>query len=371
MEYRDRINKIVEAMAAEEIDIVVGFSPAIHHVDFGDSVTLLSGVKSLGPSFCVLNRNGEMELVCSPSWDKKRIQKLSRVKNLETTDNLKKVLRERFAGKEKTLRIGTVELEKMPHVLVDEFKETLKGQLTNLNNLVFGAATQKTKQELENAREATRIAEKTYEYLLEITEPGIPEYTLAAEMKCYSLSLGADDNFMMFHAERHPQAVQPSGERRLEKGDLILAEITPSYNGQFAQVCRTIFLGSPTREHIEKYDLVVEAMMNGISQAKPGVPIKEICKGVDEILRAADYAEFCEPPYMNRRGHGLGLSSMEPGDISLINETILEEDMFFVVHPNQYIPEVGYLLCGEPIIITPEGAEIVTKNRASLGIVHC
>ena len=182
-------------------------------------------------------------------------------------------------------------------------------------------------------------------------------------------SIGADDNFMMFHAEGHPLAVQPSGERKLEKGDLILAEMTPSYRGQFSQICRTACVGEPTNEQQEKYNLVVTAMKNGIGRAKAGVPMKEICLGVDEVLCDNGYAAYCAPPYMNRRGHGLGIASMAPGNVSLNNETILEDGMFFVVHPNQYIPEVGYLLCGEPIIVRENGADVLTKNRAALGAI--
>ena len=32
--------------------------------------------------------------------------------------------------------------------------------------------------------------------------------------------------------------------------------------------------------------------------------------------------------------------------------TVLEPDMVFMIHPNQYLPETGYLLCGEPVVLT-------------------
>lgn len=60
---------------------------------------------------------------------------------------------------------------------------------------------------------------------------------------------------------------------------------------------------------------------------------------------------------------------MAPGNVALKNETILEYGMFFVVHPNQYIPETGYFLCGEPILIQQPSAEILTTSRAALGVI--
>ena len=40
--------------------------------------------------------------------------------------------------------------------------------------------------------------------------------------------------------------------------------------------------------------------------------------------------------------------------------------MFFVIHPNQYLPETGYLLCGEPVLITANRTEILSERRATL-----
>jgi hypothetical protein len=39
------------------------------------------------------------------------------------------------------------------------------------------------------------------------------------------------------------------------------------------------------------------------------------------------------------------------------------------VHPNQYLPEVGYLLCGEPVRVTATGVETVSSRTATLGVV--
>jgi hypothetical protein len=43
--------------------------------------------------------------------------------------------------------------------------------------------------------------------------------------------------------------------------------------------------------------------------------------------------------------------------------------MVFVMHPNQYIPETGYLMCGEPVVITPKGAEALSAQMAQLDCV--
>jgi Xaa-Pro dipeptidase len=52
--------------------------------------------------------------------------------------------------------------------------------------------------------------------------------------------------------------------------------------------------------------------------------------------------------------------------VALDNDIVLEPDMLFMIHPNQYLPETGYLLCGEPAVLTPRGAQALTHQPAAL-----
>jgi Xaa-Pro aminopeptidase len=47
----------------------------------------------------------------------------------------------------------------------------------------------------------------------------------------------------------------------------------------------------------------------------------------------------------------------------------MEAGMTFVMHPNQYLPETGYLMCGEPVVITPDGAKELSERAAELDSV--
>ena len=58
-----------------------------------------------------------------------------------------------------------------------------------------------------------------------------------------------------------------------------------------------------------------------------------------------------------------------PGDITEDSEVVLEEGMVFVMHPNQYLPETGYLMCGEPVVITPHGAQSFSERDAELDFI--
>ena len=108
-------------------------------------------------------------------------------------------------------------------------------------------------------------------------------------------------------------------------------------------------------------------MQAGFAAAVPGATMADICRAMNAVLEAEGYGEFCHPPHIRRRGHGLGFGSIGPGDVALDNATVLEPDMLFMIHPNQYLPETGYLLCGEPAVLTPQGAQALTRAARRIG----
>ena len=66
---------------------------------------------------------------------------------------------------------------------------------------------------------------------------------------------------------------------------------------------------------------------------------------------------------MRARGHGFGVGSIAPGAVIDDETTVsFERDQIVVVHPNQYIPETGYLACGETFLVTEAGAEASLGN---------
>jgi Xaa-Pro aminopeptidase/Xaa-Pro dipeptidase len=264
-------------------------------------------------------------------------------------------------------QVGIAGLPFLPSGMARPISAALPGA-RGADKLVFDAARTKTAEEIGFAREAARIAELGYTRLLQIAVPGMTEDELALALKDYMKTLGAEDNFLLLCAGPHNRAVQPSTGRKLAPGDIILAEITPSYRGQLTQICRTVVIGEPPEVLSRKYQLVVDAMQQGIAAARPGVPMAEVCGAINAVLEEQGYGEYCHPPHIRRRGHGLGFASTRPGDVSLDNATVLEPDMLFMIHPNQYLPETGYLLCGEPVVITAGGAEVLTREQSSLGI---
>jgi len=368
MNFQERLADIRRRMQDEKLALLIGLHDGAHFIEKPNPVMVLTGFKAVGAAAAVLRSDGSTELIVTPSWDAERAAEFCPQARVVGADDVVEALFALIGHDWHWAEVvGIAGLPFLPSGMASRVTAVLR-RARAADKIVFDAARAKTEEEIAFAREAARIAELGYARLLQIAWPGMTEDKLALELKWYMKTLGAEDNFLLLCAGPHNRAVQPSTGRKLARGDIILAEITPSYCGQLTQICRTVVIGDPSEELAAKYDLVVRAMHQGIAAAKPGVAMSEVCRAINAVLEAQGYGEYCHPPHIRRRGHGLGFASVRPGDVSLDNATVLEPDMLFMIHPNQYLPETGYLLCGEPVLMTPHGAEVLTKEQSSLGI---
>jgi Xaa-Pro dipeptidase len=365
MTFEQRLAAIRANLAATQFDCVIALHDGAHFIEKPDPVMVLTGFKALGPVAAILDQTGAVSLVVTPSWDAERAGEVCADVRIVPANDLISGLTKGLGPGHRRVVIGTAGLAAMPYGLARRFADLLP-RSQPADAIVFEPARRKTDRELAHAREATRIAELGYRHLLDIARPGMTEDELAAELRWHSKSLGAEDNFVLLCAGPHNKAVAPSNGRPMQAGDIIVCEITPSYRGQLAQICRTIVLGEAPPLLRDKYGLVVSSMQAGFAAARPGATMADICRAMNAVLEAEGYGEFCHPPHIRRRGHGLGFGAIGPGDVALDNESILEPDMLFMIHPNQYLPETGYLLCGEPAVLTAQGAQALTRRQAAL-----
>ena len=369
MNFQDRLADILWRMQEARLDLVIGLHDGAHFIEKPNPVMVLSGFKSLGAAASVLHADGRLTTIVTPAWDAERVGDANAGIGIGAVgaDDIVAGIQDALGGAV-PMSTGIAGFRVLPSRIADRIAAAFPNAVA-ADKLVFDAARTKTIEEIADARAAARIAERGYHHLLAVARPGMSEDDLAVELKWHMKSLGADDNFLLLCASPHNRAVQPSNGRKLQTGDIILAEITPSVNGQLTQICRTVVVGKPSDELARKYALVVRAMDHGIEAAKPGVAMGQVCRAINAVLEAQGYGEYCHPPHIRRRGHGLGFGSMRPGDVALDNTTVLEPDMLFMIHPNQYLPETGYLLCGEPVVMTQHGAEPITTEKAALASI--
>jgi Xaa-Pro aminopeptidase len=343
-----------------------------HHAFTGTNPAwYLSAFKQLGPHLAVIvPLVGEPSCGLTPGWDAARYRERATMEFVAVaperflstvTDVLK---RRRLHGKALAVAGGNLE----PKAIGDAWAEVLGRAPVRAEKLVSDLAKIRDEWSLNCTRRGVEIAERGYENLLATTTAGMREYELAANLEVFMRSLGAEDNFQLMSASQHNTAGHFPTDRVLEKGDLVLAEITPAVEGEFIQICRSAVLGGPSPLQLEKFELLTRALEAGMRAAKPGVSVGELVDVINAPIAAAGYERYTKPPYMRTRGHSMGLGSMEP-EIAPGYGHALQENMVFVMHPNQYIPETGYIMCGEPVIVTANGAKNLTSRMGTLGTI--
>ena len=117
----------------------------------------------------------------------------------------------------------------------------------------------------------------------------------------------------------------------------------------------------------DKYAILIRAFDKSLEPVKAGTPAAHISRSMNQVFKDAGYGEYCYPPYMRARGHGLGVGSIAPGgNIDDDSKQLLESQQVIIVHPNQYLPETGYLACGETFMVTDTGVERLAKTKTKL-----
>jgi Xaa-Pro dipeptidase len=361
-----RLTRVQSAMRAAALDGLVVYYGGQHNMLRMDQIAYLTDYRTLGPAVLIVPRDGIPELIMSPVWDAERAEETkARMRvNAVTPDRVLKTA----AAVAKTLpgRIGLSGRPVMPIAAYDEFSRAYGRELLDGETVITSVSATRTPGELERIEHAAKIADQGFEALRETVHVGMREYELAAEIEAVMHAAGAEDNFGLIAAGSHNVAIRPPTDRRLEEGDVIIGEITPCYRGYLAQLCRTYILGEPTDIQRSTYDMLLAALVDGKTAAKPGQPSAEIARAINGVIGAAGYEEYCKPPYMRTRGHGLGLGGVVPYDITDGASPKLECNMTMVIHPNQYVPETGYMMCGDTVVIEEHGPRALTKTPLKL-----
>jgi Xaa-Pro dipeptidase len=326
-----------------------------------------SGVRPLGPrNAAVLTAEGAVCLLVDPPWDSARMAAKSWITDVRGaksfTDDLIGILTEYRLSNSPVALIGGRE---MPEAIYERLSAQVK--LDAADALFETIAKSKSPRELAAIYRAARIADIGYEVFIDAARPGMKETELVAEIEFAMRAAGADDIFILISSGPHNYEMHEPTDRRLRKGDIIIGEITPVVDGQFFQLCRTVVLGKPPAVVADKYLILLHALDESLAQIKPGVESSSLSKAMNRVIGEAGYGDYCYPPYMRARGHGFGVGSIAPGGaIDDDTKTPFERLQVVVVHPNQYLPETGYLACGETVLVETTGIQRLAATETRL-----
>ncbi|MBI2349844.1 MAG: aminopeptidase P family protein [Deltaproteobacteria bacterium] len=365
--YQAKLKSLQEAMKKEGLGALLFYSTGQLSMLEVNPVLWISGALPMGQDTGVLiTAAGEATMLISLSWDLGRVRRQSWIEEIRVADRFVDAVKELIEQKGLQGKIGIAGLGWMPAAIYRGLERALPGRVDAADAIFQSLARHPGREALAALERAATIADAGFSAILERAKIGMPEHELAAEVEYAMRSQGAEDNFGMVTASDHSHCTHPPGNRKIQPGDTIIAEITPAIEGHFVQLCRTAVMGAVSPLLREKFDIMEEAMEKSLEQVRVGKKAGEIARVMNQVFTAYGYEKYCRPPYMRVRGHGLGFLSMPFPEIVDENESVIEEGMCFVVHPNQYLPETGYLMLGDTVWVEANGPRRLTQTPMKL-----
>ncbi|HEV8338557.1 MAG TPA: Xaa-Pro peptidase family protein [bacterium] len=149
----------------------------------------------------------------------------------------------------------------------------------------------------------------------------------------------------------------PTTARRLERGDLVMLELSTVADGYYSDLTRMATVGSPSAQQQDLLDAVAAAQQAAVAAVRPGVSGDAVDRAAREVLRQREFEEY----FIHLTGHGLGFRYHEgvpllyPGA-----DGVLAEGMVTSIEPGIYARTFGGVRIEENVAVTGDGAEVLS-----------
>lgn len=230
--------------------------------------------------------------------------------------------------------------------------------------------TIKSAEEIDWLRKAAAFTDQTIYALQEQIKTGMPEYALLGIIEGAYRAEGGIPHiaFLRSMAMDDPNGCLPSQNpsgRTIQKGDVIITEISASYWGYSGQIHRPIFVGAdPTPEWQQMFDAAQQAYENIAETIRDGATEGDVVRAAavigeqgydfyDDLIHG--YGVDIHPPLIDR-----SVTQYWPWDDSnpAPQGKKFETNMAIVIQPNPITPDERMgLQLGALTIVTEQGTE--------------
>jgi Xaa-Pro aminopeptidase len=225
----------------------------------------------------------------------------------------------------------------------------------------------KDPDELERLRAAAHGADAVFVEIVRLPFTGRRELDVAADLARLLRDHGHElVGFTIVGSG--PNSASPhhdSGDRTIQQGDAVVMDLGGVASGYWSDITRTVFVGDPTDEQRQVYDLVREAQEAAFAAIRPGVACEEVDRAARAVIEEAGYGDR----FIHRTGHGIGIELHEPPYIVRGNAAPLQPGMTFSDEPGVYLPDRFGVRIEDQVEVTAEGARRLNGASRELTVV--
>lgn len=264
----------------------------------------------------------------------------------------------------------TVAIDKTwPARFLLRLQELHSGKCINASPIADGVRAIKTPEEQEKMRRASRLNDGVMAKIVAAASESHTETELSELLLQYYLEAGCEGYsfspitaFGGNAADPHHVTDGTTGKR----GDCLVLDIGGKKDNYCSDMTRTVFLGEVSPRQREIYEIVKEANRRGIAAAKPGNRMCDVDKAARDYITQQGYG----PYFTHRTGHSIGLEVHETGDVSAVNEAIIQPGQCFSVEPGIYLPQEGIgVRIEDLVLITETGCEVLNHYPKELTVI--
>jgi Xaa-Pro aminopeptidase len=250
-----------------------------------------------------------------------------------------------------------------PAFLVDLFRKlNPQVELVSSDPIMDELRMVKDEEEIELIRQAQQIAGQGMDRLCELLTPGRTGQEIATEVLYTMMKAGASGTSTPMHINIGIRSCWIHGmvdDTEIQEGDLVVADLTPIYQGYCANLARTIVVGEPDEMQHKLIDVYQEMILAVREGLKPGVTVGRLDRIGQEICARHGLEEY----HLKGISHGIGLRFEETPASTILpqhSSVKLRENMTMTIgHTVLAIPGFGGVRFEDIYRVTPKGGEIL------------
>jgi Xaa-Pro aminopeptidase len=250
-------------------------------------------------------------------------------------------------------------------------KKTLKARFVTTKDIIENLRAVKTLQEIKYITKAQKIIDYIFNYVMNYVtksmrkKKGLTESAVALEMERCAKKLGVDSMAFESIVASGPNAAAPhhrSGSRKIGNRNSLLLDFGVLVNGYHSDFTRTLFIGKPDKKQEKVYNTVLEAQTQAIKKIRSGVVASEVDAVARNYITQKKFGKY----FTHNTGHGIGLETHELPNLSPQSEDVLHKSVVVTVEPGIYIENWGGVRIEDMVLVSENGAEVLSKSPKDL-----
>ena len=223
----------------------------------------------------------------------------------------------------------------------------------------------KNEKELSLIKEAQKMTDDTFTYILERIAAGRTEKDVMLDMEFFMRKLGSEGVSFDFIVVSGKNSSLPHGvptDKKIERGDFVTMDFGAIVGGYHSDMTRTVAVGNVSDEQKKVYNTVLEAQLAALSTVRPGL----ICKDIDKVARDIIYNAGFEGCFGHGLGHSVGVEIHERPNFNMRCDTILKTGTVMTVEPGIYLENKFGVRIEDMVYVTENGCENLTHSPKEL-----